>query len=82
VSLRPAIAGDDRFERPPVVATGWRRTVVVDWPLKLLSYQRRSGEPRRWLYDLGSDPAEATDLGAARPDDLRRLDRFCAGAAE
>jgi len=72
VSLRGAIAGRG-LSRPAVVAHAWRRSVVIDWPLKLLTYRRRSGKRRLLLFDLVADPGETKDLSGVRKDDLRRL---------
>ncbi len=76
VSLRRAAEGDGNFERAPFFAHAWRRTAVVDWPLKLLSYRRKSGQERLFLFDLAADPGELRDIAGSRADDLARLDEL------
>jgi len=74
VSLRPIIAGDRSRTHPPVWARSWRRTCVIDWPLKLLVHDREDKPERLLLFDLAADPAERKDVSADRPEDFRRLD--------
>ncbi len=76
VSLRRAAEGDGSFERAPFVAHSWRRTATIDWPLKLLSYRRKNGKERLFLFDLAADPGELRDIAASRADDLTRLDNL------
>jgi len=74
VSLRRVVEGDTSFKRRPVLAYARRRTVVIDWPLKLMVFRRERRDDRLLLFDLGSDPEERRDVSADRRQDLQRLD--------
>lgn len=60
------------FETPlPRTLFGWAPLRGIrSGPLK---YVEAPGTGRAELHDLASDPAEASDLAASRPDDARRL---------
>ena len=64
----------DRFNR--------QRTVIYDWPYKLI----QSSDGEHELYDLESDPGEMENLFARRSnvaDEMRgRLERFKSGREE
>lgn len=73
--LGPALRGE-ALPPAPAFAEEWygkpHRVAVRDGNWKLL----RLPEPR--LYDLATDPAETTDLAAARPDVVARLEGMLA----
>jgi choline-sulfatase len=71
-SLAPIARGDLQQPGQAVYARSRRRAVVVDWPLKLLTHDRK-GKDRHLLFDLAADPEEEKDLSAERPADLQRL---------
>ena len=72
ISLRNAIE-HKKLDRAPLIAHAWRRTAVIDWPLKLLTYRRKGDRTRLLLFDLAADPMETKDLSGERVEDLRRL---------
>lgn len=71
VSLLAAARGD-AAARAPVYARAHRRSALIDWPMKLIRFER--GKKDRWLlFDLAADPGEKSDLSGERADDLARL---------
>jgi choline-sulfatase len=71
-SLLPILRGD--FTRRPalVYARSHRRAALIDWPLKLMVFERKKND-RFLLFDLAADPGERQDLSSSRPEDLGRL---------
>jgi len=56
-------------DRPLFFRSGPYRTVIwQDWKLQLSETPKKA-----WLFDLGADPLEKTNLAAARPDKVREL---------
>ena len=45
----------------------------LDWPWKLHRIQRNGAAPNLELYNLATDPREATDLAAKQPDRVKAL---------
>jgi choline-sulfatase len=72
ISLRPLALGRG-LQRGPIVAHSWRRSAVIDWPYKLLTYRRRNGRLRRLLFNLQVDSGETKDLSEKEPKKLRTL---------
>ncbi|MCB9673803.1 MAG: sulfatase-like hydrolase/transferase [Alphaproteobacteria bacterium] len=70
VDLAPWLGG--KAEGVPHEALFWRQG--TNWAVRQgdLKLVETKGKPPE-LYDLATDPAEATDLAAARPDDLAAL---------
>lgn len=75
VSLTPVLLGEP-LSHPPVVAHAWMRTVVIDWPFKLMVKKRVEREPRLLLFDLSNDAGEQRDVAAEQPDVLQRLEKL------
>lgn len=76
-SLVPALAGGPLAARAHLAHGNFWGPPLTSWTsgdLKLIVTPAHDGSPERVeLYDLSSDPAEATDLAADRPGDTRRL---------
>jgi choline-sulfatase len=72
VSLLPIVRGDFTRRPGPVYARSQRRAALIDWPLKLMVFERKKLD-RFLLFDLAADPGERQDLSSSRPEDLRRL---------
>ncbi len=77
-SLAPVVRGDFARGHPPVYARSQRRVALIDWPLKLMVFERKQGS-RLFLFDLGADPGEKEDLSMTRPADVDRLRKVRAG---
>jgi len=71
-SLAAIARGDLAARRGPVYARTRRRAALIDWPLKLMIFERRKAD-RHLLFDLSADPYEKEDLARSREDDLARL---------
>jgi arylsulfatase A-like enzyme len=72
-SLVPILEGDlGRRHGRPVYIRSAKRAVVIDWPLKLMKFER-ARKDRLLLFDLGADPGELKDLTPTRGEDLQRL---------
>jgi arylsulfatase A-like enzyme len=81
VSLRAAVEGK-ALKRAPVFAHAWRRTAVIDWPLKLIVVRRKKKRDRLLLFDLSKDAGEEHDLSAKQPEQLERLKKLAEGASD
>jgi arylsulfatase A-like enzyme len=77
VSLAPVARGEREREHGPVYARSQRRAALIEWPLKLMVFERRRSE-RALLFDLSADPSEKEDLVATRPRDVERLQKAIA----
>src|SRR5262249_3184479 len=78
VSLAPIARGDASRTHAPVYARSHRRVALIDWPLKLMVFERKKSD-RIFLFDLGADPGEKEDLATARAADVERLQKERAG---
>ncbi len=84
-NLLPVVLGTGELKRPDD-ALYWQsgRTRVVragDWKLQV-----EGRRDKKWLFDLGNDPTEQTNLATSRPDKLAELqallDRHHSGARD
>lgn len=66
-----ALAADPSKRHAPIYARARKRSVVVDWPLELMTLERKGD--RTLLFDLAADPAQKQDVSAARGADVERL---------
>jgi arylsulfatase A-like enzyme len=78
-SLKAIAYGNLRAERAPIIAHAWRRSCVIDWPLKLMVIGRAKKRDRLLLFDLAGDPHELRDVSAERSDDVRRMNALREG---
>lgn len=74
-SLLPLATGERAARREVVFAASARKSVVIDWPLKLLVGGEKKGRSRA-LFDLSADPNEADDVAGARAADVERLEKL------
>jgi arylsulfatase A-like enzyme len=74
VSLLPIARGDFAREHGPVYARSQRKAALIDWPLKLMVFEKKKSD-RLFLFDLGSDPGEREDVRVSRAADLDRLQK-------
>jgi hypothetical protein len=73
------VARGDLSRRHPVVyARSQRRVALIDWPLKLMVFEKKKND-RLFLFDLGADPGEKEDLSMTRLADVDRLQKQRAG---
>ena len=87
ISFAPTLLGGKQPERPFLYrefhgAGGMQAVRVGDWKLvrlHLLSTPKMPAAPRTELYHLGADPAETTDVAAAHPDIVAKLERILIG---
>lgn len=82
-TLAPIARGDLGQARSPVYARSHKKAVLIEWPLKLIVFEKRKAD-RFFLFDLGTDPGEKEDLSMTRTADLTRLQkaRLAAEAAK
>ena len=78
VSLAPIARGDWAREHPPVYSRSQRRVALIEWPLKLMVFEKRKAD-RLFLFDLEKDPGEKEDLSMSRIADVERLQKVRAG---
>jgi len=79
-SLAPVTRGDFARGHAPVYSRSQRRVALIDWPLKLMVFERKQrASDRHFLFDLGADPGEKEDLSMTRPADVDRLRKVRAG---
>lgn len=71
-SLVPILYGDFARRGGPVYARSQKRAALIDWPLKLMIFERKKRD-RFLLFDLATDPGEQQDVSSSRPEDLGRL---------
>lgn len=64
----------------PLFAYGPKRAAVIDWPLKLITQERKK-QNRNFLFDLAIDPREEKDLSSERVDDVTRLEKLLSDLA-
>jgi arylsulfatase A-like enzyme len=71
-TLVPIVRGDFTRRRGPVYTRLHRRAALIDWPLKLMVFERKKSD-RFLLFNLAADPGEREDIAEKRPEDLARL---------
>ncbi|UQA63777.1 sulfatase-like hydrolase/transferase [Polyangium aurulentum] len=75
-SLLPAARLEaEAARRAPVFARAGKRAALIDWPLKLMVFERKRSN-RVLLFDLAADPRETKDILADRADDAARLEKL------
>jgi arylsulfatase A-like enzyme len=70
VSLLPLVT-DPAKKHGSVYARTRKRSAVIDWPIELLTIERK--HERTFLFDLGADPGPTKDLSSERPDAVTHL---------
>jgi valine--pyruvate aminotransferase len=86
ISFAPTLLGGKQPERPFLYCEfhgvgGQQAVRVGDWKLvrqHLLGTPKKPAAPTTELFNLGSDPAETTDVAAAHPDIVARLEKLMA----
>lgn len=84
ISFAPTLLGGKQPERPFLYREfhgvgGMQAVRVGDWKLvrlHLLSTPKKPAAPTTELYDLGGDPAETTNVAAAHPDIVAKLEQI------
>ncbi len=86
ISFAPTLLGGKQPERPFLYREfhgvgGMQAVRVGDWKLvrlHLLDTPKKPAAPTTELYNLGTDPAETTDVAAAHPDLVAKLEKILA----
>lgn len=73
-SLLPAMQ-TGQLTHEPVVLRNSKRASVIDYPMKLIVFERPK-QDRFLLFDLSKDPKEEHDISAERAGDVARLKEF------
>ncbi len=86
ISFAPTLLGGKQRERPFLYREfhgvgGMQAVRVGDWKLvrlHLLNTPKQPAAPTTELYDLGNDPAETTNVAAAHPEIVAKLEKILA----
>lgn len=75
-SVGVSLAGAARglpLQREPVRIGNSKRSALIDFPLKIVLFERGEKRDRVLLFDLAADPNEQKDLSSDRREDVSRL---------
>jgi arylsulfatase A-like enzyme len=86
ISFAPTLLGGKQADRPFLYREfhgvgGMQAVRVGDWKLvrlHLLNTPKKPAAPTTELYNLGTDPAETTDVAAEHPDIVAKLEKILA----